>query len=383
MGIHFEKERYRELGDIYDRWWEGRLGRPLVKVMVRDAFQPEREEPNVPLLSQANCNQLQYTPEEIIDRIDYELSKCAFLGDAFPMVNMWTFGPGALAGFCGAELKNDTGSVWYQAPARELSDIHIQYDPENIWAKRIKDLYRAGMERWQGKVVLGMPDLGGFQDVIANFTGSQELIFALIDEEEEVHRLQQEVYEAWMAAYRDLAGVLAQGNPGYTDWGGMFSTSPSYILQDDFAYMIGPDMYMDYGYPEIKRASEELSHTIYHLDGVGNLNHLPALLRTPALNAVQWVYGEGQPSARHWMEVYEKIYQAGKGIEVIGDLDDFYALHSKYGDKLFYQCTVDGGDGMAARLMDEKDCIHNYRVFPREMLGEVMKLLELVKKYAV
>lgn len=380
MGIHFEKERYRELGDIYDKWWEGRLGRPLIKVMVRDAFQPDREEPKVPLLSQANCNQLQYTPEEIIDRIDYELSKCAFLGDAFPMVNMWTFGPGALAGFCGAELKNDTGSVWYQAPARELSDIHIQYEPENIWAKRIKDLYRAGTERWQGKVVLGMPDLGGFQDVIANFVGSQELIFALIDEEEEVHRLQWEVYEAWMAAYRDLADVLAQGNPGYTDWGGLFSKSPSYILQDDFAYMIGPDMYMDYGYPEIKKACEELSHTIYHLDGVGNLNHLSALLRTPALNAVQWVYGEGQPSARHWMEVYEKIYQAGKGIEVIGDLDDFYALHSKYGDRLFYQCTVDGEDRMAKRMMDEKDCIHSYRVFPREMLGEVMKLLELVKR---
>ncbi|MDY3919666.1 MAG: hypothetical protein SOZ59_11830 [Candidatus Limivivens sp.] len=351
-----------------------------MKVMVRDAWEPDREKPEAPLLSQANCNQFRYSPEEIIDRIDYELSKCAFLGDAFPMVNLWSFGPGALAGFCGASLNNETGSVWYQAPKKELSEIHIHYDPKNIWAVRIKELYRAGMERWQGQVVMGMPDLGGFQDVIVNFTGSQEMLYALYDEKEELHRLQKEVYQAWMEAYEDLAGVLAEGNhPGFSDWGGLYSKNPSYILQDDFAYMISPEMYLEFGYPEIEKACRRLSHTIYHLDGVGNLNHLPVLLKNPNLNAVQWVYGEGQPSARHWMEVYDQIYQAGKGIEVIGDLDDFYVLYEKYGDRLFYQCTIDGADQMAAKLMDEKDCIHSYRVFPQEMWKDVKKLLTLIQ----
>ncbi|MDO5423061.1 MAG: hypothetical protein Q4F41_04985 [Eubacteriales bacterium] len=384
MGIRFEKERYQELGEIYEKWWQRKLERPLVKVMVRDAYRPEREKPNVPLPSQANCHLVQYSAEEVIDRIDYELSQCAFLGDAFPMVNFWSFGPGVLAGFCGAELDNRTGSVWFRTKPQEISEIQIRYDPENPWAMRIKELYRAGWERWQGQVVLGMPDLGGFQDVIVNFVGSQEMLYALYDEEEELHRLQGEVYQAWMEAYEDLSGVLKGKNPGFSDWGGLYSKEPSYILQDDFAYMISPDMFRKFGYPEIEKACERLSHTIYHLDGVGNLNHLPLLLENPRLQAIQWVYGEGQPSAKNWMEVYDQIFQAGKGIEVIGDLEDFYTLYTKYGARLFYQCTIDGADGMAAKLMDEKDCIHSYRVFPKEKMSEVERLLEVVQggKYA-
>ena len=44
------------------------------------------------------------------------------------------------------------------------------------------------------------------------------------------------------------------------------------------------------------------------------------LLALPRLKAVQWVYGDGKPSARHWMEVYQKIARAGKRNFVIGDV---------------------------------------------------------------
>lgn len=379
MGIRFEKERYEALGEIYEKWWEGDLGRPLVKVMVREAYEPEREKPKVPLLSQANCAQLSYSPEELIDRIDYELSRCAFWGDAFPMVNFWSFGPGALAGFCGAELCSESGNVWYRTEKKKISDIHIHYNPQNIWAMRIKELYQAGLERWQGQVVMGMPDLGGVQDVVANFVGNEEMLFALYDNKEQLHRLQEEVYQAWMEAYEDFTKILAEGNPGFTDWGGLYSKSPSYILQDDFAYMISPEMYREFAYPEIEKACRSFSHTIYHLDGPGNLNHLPLLLKNPDLKAIQWVYGEGQPSAKHWTEVYEKIYRSHKGIEVIGSLEDFQALYKKYGDRLYYQCTIDDQDKTAFGKMMEKDCIHSYQVFPKEEKDNIRNLLEILK----
>lgn len=383
MGIHFTKEQWEHVKSNYTAWWEQKLNRPLISIQIRNAYPPEREEPDVPLLTQANCHRLDIPAEKVIDRIDYELSTYAFLGDAYPMVNMWSFGPSCLAGFCGAELKNDTGNVWYQCPKKDIEDIHIQYDPENVWAKRIKELYRTGLRRWEGQVVMSMPDLGGFQDVIANFTGSQELLLQCAmaaedeDEAQEMERLRNEAYTAWMEAYKDLSSVLQEeGCPGYTDWGGIFSCTPSYILQDDFAYMIGEKDYLQYGYPEIQKACETLDHTIYHLDGVGNLRHLDTLLENSELNAIQWVYGAGQPSARHWLEVYDKIYRAGKNIECIGDLEDFQILREKYGSHLFYQCTVDGSDGLAARLEEEKDCLHSYRIFPVEQKEKVLALLK-------
>ena len=375
----FDKTRYANLEKVYNSWWNGTLDRPLIKIMVRDAFTPNREKPDVPLLSQANCHRFDYTPEQLVDRIDYELSTCDFLGDAFPMVNMWSFGPGVLAAFCGAELENSSGSVWFRTSPKSIEDIHIVYDGDNKWVKRIKAIYQAGIDRWGDSVVLGMPDLGGFQDVVANFLDSQEMLIALIEDGDELHRLQEEVYIAWMAAYQDLASVISGKSAGFSDWGGLYSRTSSYILQDDFAFMIGPDTFKEFGYPEIKKACQTLSHTIYHLDGVGNLNHLEQLLNLKELNAIQWVYGAGQPPAREWMDVYEKIYQAGKGIEVVGNLEDFYALSSKYGNRLFYQCTIDGKDGFAMKMSEQKDCIHSYHIFPYSEKQNVLKLLEKQK----
>ncbi|WP_395017233.1 hypothetical protein [Robinsoniella peoriensis] len=381
MSIHFSKERWSETEKNYSAWWKGELGRPLFKVTVKHAFEPERKKPPVPLLSQKTCHDFQYSAEELIDALDYELSQSEFLGDAFPFVNMAAFGPGSLAGFCGARMDNSTGSVWYFPEERkEIQDIHIQYDRENKWVRRIKDIYRAGQKKWGWMVLMSMPDLGGPQDVAAIFADSTELMCQLMDEPEEVHRLQTEVYQAFQEAYEDLNSVLKPLNPGYSDWGGLYSKDPSYILQDDFAYMISPQMFAEFGLPDIRKFSKYFTNTIYHLDGIGNLNHLDYLLKEE-INAVQWVYGAGQPSARHWMEIYEKIYNAGKGIEVIGDLDDFLALYGKYPERLYYHVLVDDEEGNAMKTMDEKDCLNDYCVVSRDRKEEVVRLLDEVLSF--
>ena len=166
-------------------------------------------------------------------------------------------------------------------------------------------------------------------------------------------------------------------NPGYSDWGGLYSKDPSYILQDDFAYMISPQMFSEFGLPEIHKACEYLTNTIYHLDGIGNLNHLDYLLKED-INAFQWVYGAGQPSARHWMEIYEKIHNAGKGLEVIGDLDDFRALYSRFKKGLYYHVLVDDKEGNALKTMDAKDCLNDYCVVAWDRKEEVKRLLDEV-----
>ena len=95
------------------------------------------------------------------------------MGDGFPYVNFDCFGPGVVAAFCGARLDNSSGQVWFfPQKKQEIGDIHVKYDPENIWVKRIKDIYRAGLDRWNGSVIMGMPDLGGVLDVAASLCDS-------------------------------------------------------------------------------------------------------------------------------------------------------------------------------------------------------------------
>ena len=53
-----------------------------------------------------------------------------------------------------------------------------------------------------------------------------------------------------------------------------------------------------------------------HLDGVGALRHLDTLLNTEKLGGIQWGYGEGQPTARAWKDVVQKIQRAGKNLQI-------------------------------------------------------------------
>ena len=239
-----------------------------------------------------------------------------------------------MAAFCGAKLDNSSGQVWFFPPEEdpELSKIHVKYDPDNIWSRRIKDIYRAGLERWNGSVVMGFPDLGGVMDIVASLCGTDNLLYALVDEPEEVERLVLETQEAWYDAYNDFAEVLKPQGV-YTDWNGLLSRDPAYVLQCDFCYMLGPDMFRRFVLPTLQEDVRRLTNTIYHLDGIGELPHLDQILAIPELNAVQWVYGAGQPGPHAWLDVYRKILDAGKQILVIENaLDNGYeALRPHFG----------------------------------------------------
>ena len=320
MAIHFTKERMAKVLDSHTRWWAGELDRPLMLLTLYGGH-PAAGKAKAPLLSQATCTDFRWSPEELIEKLDEHLSTFEFAGDGYPRVNFDSFGPGVLAALCGARLDNSSGRVWF-FPERErkLSEIHAVYDPENRYAERIKSIYRAGMEKWDGLVVMGMPDLGGVMDVAATLRGTENLLIDLIDEPDEVLRLIGEIEAAWYAAYEDFSSVLhpTGANMGYADWCGLLSREPSYILQCDFCYMIGNEMFRQFVLPTLKRDTEKLTNTIYHLDGIGELRHLDSLLSLPDLNAVQWVSGAGQPGPMHWLDVYRKIRAAGKGVMLLG-----------------------------------------------------------------
>lgn len=332
MGIDFSANRWDKVKDSHKKWWEGTLERPLIPVWM-EGRDPGRAEPHIPLLSQSTCNDLTISAKNIIDRIDYELSKQIFLGDAFPYFNMDCFGPGIVSAFCGARLDNSSGRVWFH-PQKSvpISEIHLEYDANNVWLNRIKEICKEGMNRWQGQVLLGMPDLGGVLDILAVFRSSEELLMDFYDYPEEVIRLSWEIHELWHRFYNEINDVLQPINPGYSDWSTILSDKPSYIPQCDIAYMISPGMFDEFARPELEATFKRLERSIYHLDGVGQLAHLDSLLQIEELDVVQWVHGDGKPDQANWPEVYQKIHKAGKKMQVFsGELHCLDAVISQIG----------------------------------------------------
>lgn len=334
MSIKFGKDDWDRIKETYDSWWNRTLERPAIKLTL------QQEAPctsSIPLLSQANCHRLDISPEDVVERINAHLEQQEYLGDAFPMVNFDVFGPGVLAAFLGATLDNSSGNVWFHpTEALELSEMHFEYQPDNLWFNRIKDIYGAGIRKWKGNVLMGMPDLGGIMDIVATLRGSENLLYDLYDEPEEVKRVSREIQELWLRYYKELNEILQPVNPGYSDWSGLYCSEPSYVVQCDFSYMISPDMFREFVADDLTQLCTLLPHTLYHLDGKGELPHLPQIAAIRQLDAIQWCPGDGAPRTMEWPEVYRQIRQAGKNIHVLGARKDFDSIAKDIGAKGLY-----------------------------------------------
>ncbi|MDR1092544.1 MAG: hypothetical protein LBL66_00165 [Clostridiales bacterium] len=325
--IRFSDKQWDKVIDAYRKFWRSELGRPILPCVLYGA-DPGRACPKNPPLSFENVHDFSVTPEQVIDRADYELSCLDFHGDAFPLMQTMQFGPGVMAAFLGAELHNSRETVWFH-PKKPVSirDLHFEYDGGNPWLNRVKDIYAAGMKRWRGEVVLCMTDIGGMLDVTATFLTAEGLLYDLLDEPDEVKRVVSELQGLWFVFFNEINDIL-KGARGYSDWSTVFSEKPSYMLQSDFSFMLGPDLFKEHVSGELRSSAARLENPFYHLDGIGELTHLDELLRIEEIKGIQWVPGEGEPRGRDWSGVYRKIGAAGKKLQV------YYGFEEAFDDVL-------------------------------------------------
>ena len=336
MAIKFTQNQWDKVKTNYEAWWNDELERPLIHEVRRNVLEPAGPMPTTPLLSQQTVNDLSIPAKKIIERVDYELSTNEYIDDAFPHFNLDCFGPGVVAAFCGANLDNTSGSVWFHPPTDlPAKDLHLELDPNNKWLIRIKEICQASTEFWQGQVLVGMPDLGGILDILATFRTSEGLLLDLYDEPDEVKRLTSEIQEIWYRVYDEINEILQPVNPGYGDWGRIYSAKPQYILQSDFTYMISNEMFKEFALPTFEYDTNRLERSAFHLDGMGMLPHLDDLLKLPKMDCVQWVHGAGNRNecCAEWPEIHKQVLGAGKKLYTFGPRDTLQKILHQLGSE--------------------------------------------------
>jgi hypothetical protein len=320
MPIAFDATRWEKVRESHRQWWAGKLDRPLIHLTLKGR-DPRRPQPALPSYEFTSFYDLSVPAEAIVDRWLYDLECREFLGDAFPFVCP-NFGPGLIAAFLGLELHNGTDTVWFHQPQDvAAADLLFPFDPDNVWLRRICDLYGAAAARFDGLIHLGMTDLGGNLDILQSFRPGEKLLFDLYDAPETVDAACWRAHAAWWRYFEELNRIIQPAHPGYTAWTPLYSEQPYYMLQCDFAFMIGGDMFEQFAKPELVATCRKLVNPFYHLDGVGQLKHLDSLLAIPELKGIQWVPGAGKPGITQWPEVYRKIRDAGKLIQFFTSQD--------------------------------------------------------------
>jgi len=352
--VIFEKGLKKTL-DTYEKWWAGELDRPLIPITLT-GHMTERKAPRRLYGGQSSFGNPDITPEELIDGADFELSSMEFLGDAFPIFNGIYSGPGIVAAFLGTDIKVDNGNIWfYPKDELPLEQLHFTYHGDNFWLKRMKAVMSEAKSRWGDSVVIGMPDLGGVADILATFRGTQNLMLDLYDTPDEVVRVMNEIKLLWHRYYDEL---LPFTTPGFhTDWSGILSSKRSYMLQCDFCYMLGTDMFDRFIADELDETCSFLERGCYHLDGIGQVPFLPRLLKIKGLNLIQWVPGDGPYADQDWFELYRTVLESGRHLQILYDPN-----HTSLNKLIDYFGTG-------------KNIVEYGRVMPAHERGKALKLL--------
>ncbi len=331
LRLRFNAKDWERIERDYTAWWEHDLQRPLIQLSATD---PKPD--NLPDLPGFTSNVPFDVPaEKVIAQVSTQFERIHYYGDDFP--RWWpNFGPGIAAGLLGARVHSVENTVWFE-PVEQmaLKDLELQYQADNPWWRRIQDLTVAGVRAWGKQVQVSHTDLGGNLDILASFRTTQQLLTDLYDEPEQVDRLVRQISALWMRYYDELDAVIYPACRGRVPWAPVWSQGTSYMLQSDFSYMISPAMFGRFVMPDLCALCEHLDNAFYHLDGQGEIPHLPSLLSIERLRGIQWVPGDGAPLHEHWLELYQRIFSGGKLCQIFCSAESALKIVRAIGGKGF------------------------------------------------
>jgi hypothetical protein len=312
LKLHFPENGWEMIRRNWSAWWAGELERSL---LVLECIEPEDDSTPHYASTFLGNYALDMAAHELLALLIPRLEATYYLGDAFP--RFWpNFGPGIVAAFAGAGLQAVQDTTWFSpAGVGLVSDLHVELQADDPWWQRVVTITQAAVACCGQQLSIGLTDLGGNLDILAHLRGTQQLLFDLIDYPEQVDRLVGEIHQLWMKCFNGLYAITRHGQ-GITCWGPCWSPTQGYMLQSDFSYMISPHMFERFVLPELSACCEKLAYPFYHLDGKGQLPHLDMLLSLDRLRGIQWVPGDGQPPAEHWLHLIQRIRRKGKLCQV-------------------------------------------------------------------
>lgn len=242
-----------------------------------------------------------------------DLARSSFKADILPVANTH-LGPGSLAAILGAELEGGEDTIWIH-PRPQVSD-EIRLDETNRWWQLHLELIRACRANAAGRYLVGCPDLIEGLDTLAALHGVQAVMLDMVDRPEELARQLQAVNAAWFQVFeRIYSEINVDGEMAFCYFS-LWAPGRMAKLQCDLSGMISPRYFRKFGQPYLREQCQKLDYSMYHLDGVAALRHLPALLEIEELDAIQWTPGVGQPQGGDpsWFELYRRIRAAGKAV---------------------------------------------------------------------
>ena len=252
---------------------------------------------------------------------EYRMSRTFYGGEAIPIWHPgypgWDFIPSYLG--AKVDLAEETGWVHPILETGELTDYDyhdIGIKPDNQWWVFAEKMHKFAAEEAKGKSLAGIQAIGGSGDILAGLRSTGQLLMDVLDCPEYVREFELHLMKIWIEVYDKFYGIINKVAEGSTGWFPLWAPGRFYPVQNDFSYMISPQMFRDIFLPAIEVQTEHLDYSLYHLDGVEAFAHLEALCELPKLQAFQVQPGAGKPNPLHYMDILKKVQRAGKNLHI-------------------------------------------------------------------
>jgi corrinoid protein of di/trimethylamine methyltransferase len=260
-----------------------------------------------------DLNQKWFDPQWRADYLDWYVAHSCLKADMLPVANT-QLGPGSLAAILGGVFEGGEDTIWIH-PNPNYSD-DIVFNPENPNWLLHKELLRVCKAKAQGHYYVGMPDLMEGLDVLAALKGTDKVLMDTVTQPEVLENQMQQINDIYFRVYDELYDIIREGDEMAFCYFSSWAPGKMTKLQSDISTMISVEDYRRFVQPFIRQQCQKIDYTLYHLDGVGAMHHLPALLEIKELNAIQWTPGVGEPQggSPKWYDLYKKILAGGKSI---------------------------------------------------------------------
>ena len=318
----YHSNDWEQTKTLMTAWWKHEASTPLVQVVA-----PKQGCESTCIFDWWALMRPGAKPEAVLQEYLHFCESTWFGGVAFPNM-FFNMGPGVLAAYSSGYLSFEPVSctTWFENP-QPWEVVEKYRFQENEWWQFTTDYMAMFAKAGKDRFIMGMTDLGGPLDVLSSFRGAQELALDLLLNPERVHHARKQILEDWHHAYDRLLTIITRYQEGTSAWMGIWCPGTWYPLQCDFAAMISPQQFEEFVLPDVIAQAQRLDHTLYHLDGPGQIAHLDMLLEVEALDGIQWVPGAGNPQCEspRWRPLYEKILAKNK-LLVLQCFDDINEL---------------------------------------------------------
>jgi len=282
------KENEKDARERLKAFWEGSsLGRPALYVVAKNPNYKETPWNGPDLFEQEKY----MNPEWHSWHSNNLLNSRIYFAEAMPAVAIHCYGSTlmTLANLAGAKYKYHDEPFWMK-PINDIWERPLpSFDKEHTFVKCMERCFVKVAQTIENK---GFPYALGMVDGLTTLSilrGQEKLCFDIIENPEMVIKWSNALTDIYIKFYEHF--YQFKKTLGYKDTSTFYhiTTEGKFdSVECDFGVMLSNEMYEKYTLPNLRRMTEYLDYSIYHLDGIGQMRFLKLLKTLPKLRAIQW-----------------------------------------------------------------------------------------------